>query len=179
MNNIELVCPYCSKYYKYWRGDNLQSLMKKPYDPTKEKENFLEKLVDDIQRNKDIGDELGLLKNCCSEKCSHFICDNCKPLNEDKPCIFCKNLISKTTLMYFANLEELEEDFKNLIYEFHGKVKNEKLNFRKKLLDGAKKFLTSYDNKVSKLYKDRMEKAMKKRTKIQKNINQFMILLIK
>ena len=87
------------------------------------KKRFFEKLVDDIQRNKDVGDELSLLKNCC---CSHFICDNCKPLNEDKPCLFCKNLISKNTLMCFGNLEELEEDFKNLIYEFHGKVKNEK-----------------------------------------------------
>ena len=28
--------------------------------------------------------------------------------------------------MCLGNLEELEEDFKNLIYEFHGKVKNEK-----------------------------------------------------
>ena len=161
VNNIELVCPYCFKYYKDWRGDNLQSLVKKPYDPTDEKEKFLEKLIDDIQRNKDVGDELSLLKNCCSEKCSHFICDNCKSLNEDKSCLFCNNLISKKTLMCFANLEELEKDFKNLIYEFHGKVKNEKLFFRKKLLDGAKKFLTSYDNKVSKRYKDRMEKAKK------------------
>ena len=165
LHNIALVCPYCFKYYKYWRGDNLQSLAKKPYIPTgekeKEKEKFLENLAYDIQRNKNVGDELSLLKNCCCEKCSHFICDNCKSLNKDKPCLFCDNLISQDTLMGFANLEELEEDFKNLIYEFHGKIKNEKLFFRKKLLDEAKKFLTSYDKKVSKLYKDRMEKAKK------------------
>ena len=73
--------------------------------------------------------------------CSHFICDNCKSLNQDKPCLFCKNLISIDTLLCFGNLDELEEDFKNLIYEFHGKVKNEKLPFRKKLLDEAKNFL--------------------------------------
>lgn len=159
--NIALVCPYCFKYYKYWRGDNLQSLAKKPYIPTgekeKEKEKFLENLAYDIRRNKNVGDELSLLKNCCCEKCSHFICDNCKSLNKDKPCLFCDNLISQDTLMGFANLEELEEDFKNLIYEFHGKIKNEKLFFRKKLLDEAKKFLTSYDKKVEKQEKRKAE----------------------
>jgi len=161
LHNIGLVCPYCFKYYKHWRGDNLQSLAKKPCDSTNDKKRTLEILSEKIIRSKDVGDELSLLKNCCSEMCSHFICDDCKSLNKDKPCLFCKNLISIDTLLCFGNLEELEEDFKNLIYEFHGKVKNEKLPFRKKLLDEAKNFLTSYDNKVSKLYKIRMEKAKK------------------
>ena len=39
--------------------------------------------------------------------CSHFICDDCKSLNKDKPCLFCKNLISIDTLLCFGNLEEL------------------------------------------------------------------------
>ena len=44
---------------------------------------------------------------------------------------------------------------------FMVKLKMKNLPFRKKLLDKAKNFLTSYDNKVSKRYKDRMEKLRK------------------
>ena len=44
---------------------------------------------------------------------------------------------------------------------FMVKLKMKNLPFRKKLLDKAKNFLTSYDNKVSKRYKVRMEKAKK------------------
>ena len=101
LHNIGLICPYCFKYYKYWRGDNLQSLAKKPCDSTNDKIGTLEILSKKIISSKNVGDELSLLKNCCSEMCSHFICDNCKSLNQDKPCLFCKNLISIDTLLCF------------------------------------------------------------------------------
>ena len=128
-------------------------------DTDKEKEDFKKDYIRQIKANKIIIDEESVLKFDL-ERCNHFTCYSCSGGRFDLPCYFCQNFLTPRNIICFGKLDEVEEDFKKIICQFHGKFilkKNQPKECKKQLLDNAKHFLLWHNDIIEAAYKKRMK----------------------
>ena len=155
-NSIEKICPVCFKSNAY---DDIPKIASNKVDTDKEKEDFKKDYIRQIKANKIIIDEESVLKFDL-ERCNHFTCYSCSGGRFDLPCYFCQNFLTPRNIICFGKLDEVEEDFKKIICQFHGKFipkKNQPKECKKQLLDNAKHFLLWHNDIIEAAYKKRMK----------------------
>lgn len=155
-NSIEKICPVCFKSEAY---DDIPKIASTKVDTWKQKEDFKKDYIRQIRDNKIIIDEESVLKFDMG-KCNHFICYSCRGGRFDLPCYFCQNFLTPRNIICFGKLDEVEEDFKKIICQFHGKFKmkkNQPKECKKQLLDNAKHFLLWHNDIIEAAYKKRMK----------------------
>ena len=124
-----------------------------------EKEDFKKDYIRQIRANKIIIDEQSVLE-FDMERCNHYSCYSCRGGRFDLPCYFCQNFLTPRNIICFGKLDEVEEDFKKIICQFHGKFmlkKNQPKECKKQLLDNAKHFLLWHNDIIEAAYKKRMK----------------------
>ena len=161
-NNIEHICPICFKPNVF---ESLLILASTKVDTYLQKEEFKRDYIRQIRNNKIIIDEESVLK-FDMVKCNHITCYGCTGGRFDLPCYFCQNFLTPRNIMCFGKLDEVEEDFKKIICQYHGKFmlkKNQPKECKKHLLDNAKHFLLWHNDIIEAAYKKRMKTIEKMR----------------
>ena len=155
-NAIEKICPYCFKSNVY---DDIEKIASNKIDTYMEKEDFKKDYIRQIRANKIIIDEQSVLE-FDMERCNHYSCYSCRGGRFDLPCYFCQNFLTPRNIICFGKLDEVEEDFKKIICQFHRKFmlkKNQPKECKKQLLDNAKHFLLWHNDIIEAAYKRRMK----------------------